>query len=141
MSCLLSKRYLVGQRIHSGFSITSYENRKCLVDLIFKKHHFTLILGMLLYYFDGCAGSSLLRGLSLVAECRLLPVAASLVAETGSGAAAHRLSYSSACGVFLDGGLNSCLLHWRVDSLPLSHEGSAVNLILTNQLIKAKNNF
>ena len=52
-----------------------------MVDLIFKKHHFTLILGILLYYFDGCAGSSLLRGLSLVAECRLLPVAASLAVE------------------------------------------------------------
>lgn len=27
------------------------------------------------------------------------------------------------------------------DSLPLSHEGSLVDLILTNQLIKAKDNF
>ena len=27
-----------------------------------------------------------------------------------------------ACGIFLDQQLNPCLLHWHVDSLPLSHE-------------------
>ena len=74
-----------------------------------------------------CAGFSLWRLL--------------LSRSTGSGVVAHRLSYSPACRVFLDGGLNSCLLHWQVDSLPLSNEGNAVDLILTNQLIKAKNNF
>ena len=34
------------------------------------------------------------------------------------------LSCSSACGIFLDQGSNPCLLHWQVDSLPLSHQGS-----------------
>ena len=29
-----------------------------------------------------------------------------------------------ACGIFLDRGSNLCLLHWRVDSLRLSHHGS-----------------
>jgi len=27
-------------------------------------------------------------------------------------------------GIFLTQGLNPCLLHWQVDSLPLSHQGS-----------------
>ena len=34
------------------------------------------------------------------------------------------LSCSRACGIFPDQGSNPCLLHWQVDSLPLSHEGS-----------------
>ena len=34
------------------------------------------------------------------------------------------LSSSAACGIFLDQGSNPCLLHWQVDSLPLSHQGS-----------------
>ena len=36
----------------------------------------------------------------------------------------HRLSSSKACGIFPDQRSNSCLLHWQVDSLPLSHQGS-----------------
>ena len=46
----------------------------------------------------------------------------------GSRAQAHWLQVagpcSVACGVFLDRGSNPCLLHWQVDSLPLSHQGS-----------------
>ena len=34
------------------------------------------------------------------------------------------LRCSVACGVFLDQGLNPCLLHWQADSLPLSLQGS-----------------
>ena len=40
----------------------------------------------------------------------------------------HRLSCTSACGIFPDQGLNPCLLHWQVDSLPLSHQGSPRNV-------------
>ena len=36
----------------------------------------------------------------------------------------HGRSYSAACGIFPGQGLNLCLLHWQVDSLPLSHQGS-----------------
>ena len=36
---------------------------------------------------------------------------------------AHGLSCSMVCGIFLDQGSN-CLLHWQVDSFPLSHQGS-----------------
>ena len=35
---------------------------------------------------------------------------------------AHELSCPSACGIFLDQGLNPCLLLCQVDSLPLSHQ-------------------
>ena len=37
---------------------------------------------------------------------------------------AHGLSCSTACGIFLDQGLNLCLLHWQADSLPLRHQRS-----------------
>ena len=43
---------------------------------------------------------------------------------TGSVVVAHRLSCSTACRIFLDQGSNLCLLHWQVDSLPMSHQGS-----------------
>ena len=42
----------------------------------------------------------------------------------GSVVVAHRLSCSMACRIFLDWGLNLCLLHWQVKSLPMSHQGS-----------------
>ena len=37
---------------------------------------------------------------------------------------AQGLSCSEACGIFPDQGSNLCLLHWQVDSLPLSHQGT-----------------
>ena len=36
---------------------------------------------------------------------------------------AHRLNCCTACGTFLDQGSNPGLLHWQVNSLPLSHQG------------------
>ena len=42
----------------------------------------------------------------------------------------HRLSCSTARGIFPDQGSNPCLLHWQADSLPLSHQGSpAIGLL------------
>ena len=35
-------------------------------------------------------------------------------------------------GVFLTQGLYLCLLHWQVDSLPLSHQGSPTQTVLIN---------
>ena len=46
------------------------------------------------------------------------------IKTAGSVAVEHGLSCSMACGLFLDQGLNPCLLPWQVDSLPLSHRGS-----------------
>ena len=37
---------------------------------------------------------------------------------------AQGLRCSVACGIFPDQGWNPHLLHWKVDSLPLSHQGS-----------------
>ena len=37
---------------------------------------------------------------------------------------AHRLSFSTACGIFPDQGSNPRLLRWQVDCSPLSHQGS-----------------
>ena len=44
--------------------------------------------------------------------------------STGSIVVRHGLSCSEACEIFPDQGSNLCLLHWQVDSLPLSHQGS-----------------
>ena len=53
-------------------------------------------------------------GFSLVAARRGLL----LLRSTGSRRMGlrHRLSCSTACGIFLDQGLNLCLLRWQVDS-------------------------
>ena len=72
---------------------------------------------------------------SLVMEHRLWDMQVSVVVtpslkSTGSIAVAHGLSCSLACGIFLDQGLNLCLLHWQVDSLPLSHRGSPCFFLL-----------
>ena len=44
--------------------------------------------------------------------------------EHGLSSCGHRLSCSEARGIFLDQESNLCLLHWKVDSLPLSRQGS-----------------
>ena len=53
-----------------------------------------------------------------------------------SGSLALELSCSKACGILPDQGLNPCLLHWQVDSLPLSHQRSPVYLFLMETLIR-----
>ena len=45
---------------------------------------------------------------------------------------AHRLSCSVAYGIFLDQGANPCPLHWQVDSLPLSHQGSLSKYLMND---------
>ena len=92
------------------------------------------------------AGLSLVaasRGSSLVVVHGLLIEVASFVAglrisgarvsvavapglqSAGSGAVVHRLGGSTARGIVPDQGLNPHLLHWQVDSLPLSQQGSS----------------
>ena len=44
--------------------------------------------------------------------------------STGSITVSRRLSCSTACGVFLDSGLNPCSLNWQVNPEPLGHQGS-----------------
>ena len=59
-----------------------------------------------------------------VVVTRGLSGCSSHVLQPGSVVVVHGLSCSAACGIFLDQGLNLCLLHWQVDSLPLSQQGS-----------------
>ena len=84
----------------------------------------------------------LLAGASLVAGHRLQVLGLKQLWQVGSAVAApgllstglvvvvHELSCSMACGIFPDQGSNLCLLHWEVDSLPYSHEGSPSLLLL-----------
>ena len=44
--------------------------------------------------------------------------------QAGSIVVAHGLSCSAACGIFMNQGLNPCLLHWQADSSTLDHQGS-----------------
>ena len=53
-------------------------------------------------------------------------VAAAGLQSTGSIVVAHGLCCFLACGFFPDQESNPCLLHWQVDSLSLSHQGSPV---------------
>ena len=64
-----------------------------------------------------CGGA---RALGMQASAAAAP----RLQSTGSAVVAHGLSCSAARGIFPDQGLNPCLLHWQVDSLPLSHQGS-----------------
>ena len=48
---------------------------------------------------------------------------------------ALRLSRSRACGIFPDQGSNPCLLHWQVDSFPLSHQESPSFILLRNNTV------
>ena len=67
---------------------------------------------------------------SLAAVRWLLPVVL-LLWSLGSVAAAPGHSCSEASEIFPDQGLNLCLLHWQVGSLPLSHQESPWTLNLT----------
>ena len=49
----------------------------------------------------------------------------------GSIVAVHALSCFEACGIFPDQGWNPCLLHWQVDSYPLCHQGSPIQVFLS----------
>ena len=54
-------------------------------------------------------------------------VAAPRLQSTGLIFVVPRLNCSMACGIFLDQGSNCpCFLHWQVDSLPLTHQGSSL---------------
>ena len=113
-------------------------------------HLFVFIFGcagcsLLSWLFPSCRGQGLLSsgGAGFSLQCLLLlqsmhsrvnrlqqlwhndSVAAALrLQSTGSVVVTHWLSCSVACGVFPNQGLNLCLLHWQLDSLPLSHQGS-----------------
>ena len=129
------------------------ESRTRLSEHIHRRTHYIRILIcfgcagslLLIRLFSSCSEWGLLfvtvPGLltavaSPVAEHGLQDMWASIVAECGlssygSQALEHRLSSCGTraqllCGmwIFPDQGLNPCLLHWKVNSLPLSPQGS-----------------
>ena len=59
----------------------------------------------------------------------------SWILEHSSILGAHRLSCSTACGIFLEQGSNPCSLHWRVDSLPLDHQRSPKSLYINHYIL------
>ena len=116
-----------------------------LLFLFIKRNVYTIVYNFVNLCIFGSAESSLL--------CRLLLVVASLVVEhglqsfrvsvvmapelqrTGLIVVAHGLSCSLACGILPNQGSNRCLLHWQVDSLPPSHQGSPFLLFLNEQKV------
>ena len=127
--------------------------KPCVISIegIYHLHFFFLIYLWLYWAFTAlwaflqlrCVGFSLWQLLLLQStgsRVRGLPqlwhrgsLAAAL--ETGSIVVVHQLSCSTACGIFLDQRSNLCLLHWKVDSLPLSHqERPTITLISFKQL-------
>ena len=55
-----------------------------------------------------------------------LSIADAILERTGSGIVVHRLGCSGACGIILYQGLNPCILHWQVESLPLTYQGRLI---------------
>ena len=58
---------------------------------------------------------------------------AQLLGRGASVVVANGLSCSGVRGILPEQGLNPCLLHWQVDSLPLSHQGSPLMLLLLSR--------
>ena len=82
-----------------------------------------------------CAWSSVLLGLFSSCSEQGLPSCcrAQALGCAGSAVGAWASRCSVACGIFLEG-LNPCLLHWQVDSLSLSYQGSSLPRICFNQI-------
>ena len=80
------------------------------------------------------AGSSHCHGFSCsrawAPGSRVSMVVALRLSSIGSIVLVHRPSCSETCGIFPNQGMNPCLLHWQVDSLPLSHQRSPGGTIL-----------
>ena len=116
-------------------------NWQVLLCLVFPVNCSLIRYRFYLLFISGCAESLLLRRLFSSCGARashycgfcccgtwVLGHAGSAVVvpglwSTGSIAVAHRLRCSMAWGIFLDQGLNLCLLHWQTDSLSLNHQG------------------
>ena len=145
------------------FSTYHYSLDILLLVYSFIKHlnilliYFWLCWVFMLHRLSRCAGS---RGYCLVAVCGLLIAVASLTAEhrfqgsgasvvaarvvsscnsqalcsTGSIAVEPQLGCSAAWGIW-DQGLNPCLLHWQMDSLSLSHQGSLLLNIFNSCIV------
>ena len=72
-----------------------------------------------------------LQRTALGCDARASVVTVPWLSNTGSVVVAYGLSCSATCRIFPDQGSNPCFLHWQVDSLPPSHQGSPVSVFLT----------
>ena len=80
--------------------------------------------------FSSCRGTSTSTSISTQGSVVAIP----RLQSTGSIVVAHRLSCPEACRIFQDQGSNPWLLHWQVNSLPLSHQGDlSSGIILKNK--------
>ena len=86
---------------------------------------FVSVRGLSLVVASGGHSSSRCAGLSL---SRPLLLRSTGSRRAGSVVVAHRLSCSTACGIFPDQGSNPCRLHRQADSQPLRHQGSPQKL-------------
>ena len=99
---------------------------------------------LLVYFYLRLCGSSLLHrplsscgardshcGGSSCCGARARGLGGFRLQSTDSVVVAHRSSGSVACGIFPDQRSNPRLLHWQVDSYPLSHQGSPMINILS----------
>ena len=96
--------------------------------VLFESYLFILLLASLglcccVWAFSSCGEQGLLCYGALTSHCGgFFCCRAWALDAQASGVAVHRFSCPTACGIFLDQGLNLCLLHWQADSLPLSHQ-------------------
>ena len=80
--------------------------------------------------FSSCGEQGLLSsGRAQASHCSGFSCCGAWGPETGSAVVTQGLSCLSACGIFLDQGLNPCPLHWQVDSQPLDHKGLPICLL------------
>ena len=110
--------------------------------MLFLNYHFNY------FFIFGCTGSSS-HGLSLVVAsggssllcCEgvsLQPlVVEHRLSSSGSVVVVHRLSCSTACGIFLDQRSKLCPLQWQADPYSLCHQGGPKLNILLNVDYKA----
>ena len=121
--------------------------RSCLFTFFLIKNNYLFMAVLALCW---CGAFSLVvmsRGFSLVAVCEILfsvtpfeqstssrcvgsVVEAPGIQRTGPVVVVHGLSCSVAWGTLLDQGLEPCLLHWHMGSLPVSHQESPFCIFL-----------
>ena len=106
---------------------------KCL--FIFGHAGFSVLLGLFL----SCSEQLLSRPGARASHCGGFSCCrAQALASTHSVISVHGLSCSEARGIFPDQGLNPCLLHWQVDCLPPSHQGSPCGYTLDGIVYNTK---
>ena len=111
------------------------QKREC--PLIFEPSVTLLVQGALfkifiyIFIFWPCWIFVAAQAFSLVAVLRLLLLQSMDSGVQTSAVVVPGLSCSAACGIFPNQGLSLCLLHWQVNSLPLSHQRNPSTSLIT----------